>query len=54
LRRKAVGSKEWLLVPYLEEVFDIMYYSHDRISHMRTVSKNKLALNSAWYGIPEQ
>jgi hypothetical protein len=55
LRRLGIGAtKEWLLVPTFEEVFDIMYYTHDKLSHVRTLRKNKLSLNSVWYGIPEE
>jgi len=55
LRRLGVGNaKEWLLVPTFEEVFEIMFYTHDKLSHTRTVRKNKLSLNAVWYGIPKE
>ena len=51
LRRLGVGNaKEWLLVP----TFEIMFYTHDKLSHTWTVWKNKLSLNTVWYGIPEE
>jgi hypothetical protein len=44
-----------MLVPTFEEIFYIMYYTHDILSHTRTMRKNKLLLNySVWYGIPEE
>jgi len=34
LRRLGVGNaKEWLLMPTFEEVFEIMFYTHDKLSH---------------------
>ena len=41
-------------MPTFEEVFDIMFYTHDKLSHIRTVQKNKLLLYSVWYGIPKE
>ena len=46
-------SGEWLLVPTYEEIFDIMKYHHEMLSHSKDFRKNKDEVDKTWYCIPE-
>jgi hypothetical protein len=52
LRRK-LSNGCYKLVPTYEEIFSIMSYHHNRLSHTRDLHKNKRELDKVWYKIPE-
>jgi hypothetical protein len=51
LYRKMRGTMK--KVPIYEDVWDIMYYHHDKLSHTKDLRKNKTNIDLIWYKIPE-
>jgi len=51
---RSCKSREPLLIPTFEEIFDIMCKAHNLLSHPRDYKKNEAELDRTYYSIPEQ
>jgi hypothetical protein len=51
---RSCKSREPLLIPTFEEIFDIMCKAHNLLSHPRDYKKNEAELDRTYYSIPNQ